>query len=110
MMELFCLLLPACVSMTIQYARDNNKRTNTVLSEIFRFGCWVLGINLITMVLVTYFLGITGVVAEAFNSFSFAMKYTLIAVIVAFFMTYAVEITKKYFSISFSIGAKDEEK
>lgn len=109
-MVYFCLLLPACVSMAIQYKRNNEKKKNSVLAEIFGFGCWVLVINLITMAFITYFLGIEEIVADAFNSFSFAMKYTVIATMFAFVMTYVVEIVKKYFSISFTVGVKDEEK
>lgn len=109
-MELVCLFLPACISMTIQKKRNTCSTSKEEFLEIlFKYGCWVLIINLLTMGIITYFLGISGVVSDAFTSFPFAVKYLLIASGMSIVITYIHEIVKKYFSISFIIGAKNEE-
>lgn len=105
-----CLLLPACISMRVQFRRNGNKMlTGSILYELFRYGGWVLGINFCAMVLTNYFLGVKGISEEAFYSFQFAIKYLVISVPLAFFAPYVLEVCKKYFSITFTVGGNDEK-
>lgn len=103
-----CTLLPACVSMKIRYKRNGNKMSSdNMLLELFRWGGWILINNLLAMFTVQYILGIEAVVEDAFNSFGFAMKYTLIALFFACIMPYILEIAEKYISVSFTIGEEE---
>lgn len=105
-----CLLLPACISMKIQIRRNGNKMlTDSILGELLRYGSWVLGINFLTMMVITYFLGIEGVREDAFGSFPFAVKYVVISVLISVVVPYILEIFKKYISVTFIVGENDEK-
>lgn len=103
-MEWICYLLPAFVSVKIVSNR-NKENTVSIRSEIIRFGNYVLGINLLTMCVIQYVLGIEAG-QEYLYSFGFATKYMIIALVWAVVLPYAVETIKKYIELTFSIKVK----
>lgn len=106
-----CTLLPACISMKIRYKRNGNKMfSDNTLLELFRWGSWVLVNNLLVMFTVQYLLGIDSVVASAFDSFGFALKYIIIALFFACVLPYILEVGEKYISISLKIGEEEQNK
>ena len=105
-----CLLLPACFSMKIRYKRNGNRPfTENIFMELLSFGSWILVNNLLAMFVVEYVLGLEGVVADAMNSFGFALKYTIISLVIACVLPYVLEICEKYISISLTIGEEEEK-
>ena len=109
-MELICLFFPACVAMGIRCRRIEKLQIVKIPELIFKWTGWVVIINLIVMGIITYIFGMDGIVSDAFNSFSFFMKYVLIAIAFSLFLPYLVEILEKYFEMSIKIGEQDEEK
>lgn len=103
-MEWICWLFPACIAVIII---DKRKKTGEFVQspvrEIWSWGSWVVVINGITLFFIMYCLGQEGIMAEAFSSLPFALKYLFIASIVAIIMPYIVEIVKKYINISVEI-------
>ena len=91
-MEWICWLFPACVAMSIMYKR--NKETEKkfhVIKELCDYGCWVIGINIITLIVI-HCLGVRNVLVEAFSSLSFALKYLVIATVIAGIVPYIKEL------------------
>lgn len=106
-MKWICLLLPACVSMlVINKRKGEQEASKNVLVDIWRWGVWVLINNLLTFFTLLYVVGYDSLLMEVFESFSFSMKYTLLALIYAWIIPYMVEIVKKYISITFTIKEK----
>lgn len=106
-MEFICLLLPACVAMSIRCRRLQKVKIFHVSELVFGWAKWVLALNILTMGIITYVLRVEGVVADAFNSFSFFLKYTLIGIAFAVVLPYVVEIMEKYVELSVEIGEKN---
>ena len=108
-MEWICWLFPACIAMGIEYKRNNNEISFcNPIKEFCVYGCWVVGINLLTLIIIMYCLGIGNILVDAFSSLSFAVKYMGIATMIAIIMPYIVEIMQKYFSISIQIDKIEE--
>lgn len=108
-MILFSLLFPACVSMSIVYRRRERMGvTGSILFDLFKYGEWVLTLNLINLFLIRYVMNIDEAYEELFAKLSFAMKYTVVAVIFAVVLPYVIEIVNKYFSVQLFIGEKNE--
>lgn len=106
-----CTLLPACISMKIRYKRNGGKMfSDNILLELFCWGSWILVNNLLTMFTVQYILGVDSVVADAFNSFGFALKYMIIALFFACVLPYILEVAEKYISVSLCIGEQNQDK
>ena len=107
-MEWICWLFPACVAKTIVYKRSKaGKEELNSVKEICSWGCWVLGINILTMIIIMYCLGIGNVLLDAFSSLSFALKYLVIATVMAVILPYIIEILGKYISVSVEIDKAD---
>ena len=109
-MEWICLFFPACIAMNIRCRRIEKLKMANVREIVFKWTGWVLALNILGMGIITYILGIEGVVEEAFNSFSFFIKYILIETSFALFLPFLVEIIENYFEISVKIGESDEKK
>lgn len=104
-----CLLLPACISMQIQIRRNGNKMlSDSVLQEIFRYGRWVLAVNLIAMGFTAYVAGRSDM-EEYLCHFHYAVKYMALSILIAFVLPYLLEIYHKYVSITFTVGERNEE-
>ncbi len=104
-----CLLLPACISMQIQIRRNGNKMlSDNVLQELFRYGRWVLAVNFAAMGFMTYVAGRSDM-EEYLCNFHFAVKYLVLAMLIAFLLPYLLEIYHKYISITFTVGERNEE-
>jgi hypothetical protein len=103
-----CVLLPACIAMGIQSKRIS-KTYDSLFQELLVYGKWVLTINLLVMMIIKYVLRMDGVEQSAFTSFSFSIKYSVIAIVLAVVLPYMLEIWNKYVSITFTVGEDDEK-
>jgi hypothetical protein len=103
-----CVLLPACISVGIQ-SRRINRSYESLFQELLVYGKWVLAINLLVMMIVKYALRMDGVEQSAFTSFSFSIKYSVIAIVLAIVLPYVLEIWNKYVSITFTVGEDNEK-
>ncbi len=90
--------------MKILYKR--NQLSDNIMSNVFRYGSWVLGLNLLTLVLIVYGLHISGTEVYVFDSFPFVIKYVVIELVFAWIMPYIVESVRKYLSIAFEVEDK----
>ncbi len=107
-MEIIGLLCPAIVSVLLR----ERKRTLTVQSIpnlLFCYGIYVMVNVFLTTAVITYGLGLSGVTSEAFGSFSFFIKYTTIALVMAVLIPYVEEIIRKYIKITVTVRAYDEK-
>lgn len=103
-MEWICWLFPACMAMKIRYGRKKKEvLSKNILVEIFCWAEWVLIINILCMIIITYGMRIDNVLIDAFNSFSFSMKYLILAMVLAIVLPYVVEIIEKYIGITVTI-------
>ena len=108
-MELISLLFPACIAMNIRCKRVEKLKTVKTSELIFKWAGWVLAINLWVMVVISYVFFMDGVLSEAFRSFSFFMKYNVIAIVFALVLPYIVEVVEKNIEVSVNLGEKNEE-
>lgn len=106
-MEWICLLFPACIAMNIRRRRVTKVKTADAFECIFRWAGWVIAINMLVMLVISYVLRIDGVIEEAFRSFGFFIKYIGIATVFALVLPYIVEVIEKYVEVSLKI---DNEK
>ncbi len=107
-MRWIALLCPAVLSLWICGNRRLDFFTSTT-KAILKYGLYLLVDNWLTVLLITYGLGLMDVVADALESFPFFLKYTLIATVIAFIVPYVEEIVLKYIKVSFIVRTKDEE-
>lgn len=106
-MRIIGLFFPALISISIKHSR-NPECTWQMPMLLVEYGIYVLVNVLATTMIITYGLNISDVLVDAFDSFPFFTKYTIIAIIVAVFTPYIQEIAKKYIDITFSVRKKDE--
>ena len=104
-MEIIALFCPACIAMTIRQKRGTGceRQWFPVLLE---YGRSVLWCNLLTVVLITYVLGMESVVSEALTSFGFFSKYIIIASGCSFIVPYIQEVAARYVKIRFFLKEK----
>lgn len=107
-MEWICLLLPACVALSIQKRR--NKWEKRDIEQVLLWAKWVITINMLTMVAVLCFFGFSEILTESFQSFSFALKYLCLSLFFAIVVPYVIEVFRKYIGVSLEIGCIDENK
>ena len=107
-MEVIGFFFPAVVSVMIRNRRSTESgwRMPVIL---FRYGIYVLVNVLLTVCVITYGLGVSGVTADALNSFPFFTKYTMIALIMAILVPIVEEIVKKYIQITLTVRGYDEK-
>lgn len=98
-MRITALFFPAFISILIKYLRKP-ERTWHPSMLIAEYGIYVLVNVLLTTSLITYGLGIYGITADAFDSFPFFIKYTFIAIIIAFITPYVEELITRYVKVS----------
>lgn len=101
-MTFLALSGPATIALAIRINRGKIDSKN-ILGVILAYAKLCLGVNLVTMCIITYLLGMSGVVADSFASFSFFTKYVLIASAWSFVWAYVSEIIGKYVKISFKV-------
>lgn len=106
-MKMIGLFFPALISILINHSR-NSERTWQFPMILVEYGIYVLVNVLITTVIITYALNVSGVSVDALDSFPFFTKYTVIAITAAVFTPYIQEIINKYVKITFSVRKKDE--
>lgn len=107
-MEMIGLLCPAMVCVLIR-GRKNTDTKQTVPDILFRYGIYVLINVFLTTAIITYGLGISGVTSDALSSFPFFIKYTVIALIMAIFVSCVEGMVRKYLKITFTVRAYDEQ-
>lgn len=107
-MEMIGLLCPAMVSALIRY-NGSTKSEQGVLEGIFRYGVYVLVNVFLTASVITYGLGMPGVTSDAFGSFPFFIKYTVIALVMAVPVPYIERIISKYIKITLVVRAYDKK-
>lgn len=107
-MEMIGLLCPALVSVFIQYSMSG-KPGQDILQRLFRYGVYVFVNVFLTVSIITYGLGISGVTSEALCSFPFFIKYTAIALVVAVLVPYIERIIGKYIKLTIVVRAYDEK-
>lgn len=107
-MEMIGLLCPAMVCVLIR-ERKNTDEKRTVPDIFFWYGIYVLINVFLTTAIITYGLGISGVTSDALSSFPFFIKYTVIALIMAIFVSFVEEMIRKYIRITFTVRAYDEQ-
>lgn len=107
-MQIIGLFFPALISIVIRHTRDKEQMWEMPVTLI-RYGIYVLCNVLLTTVIITYGLNISGVTADAFESFPFFTKYVIIAITAAIFLPYLEEMIKKYIKITFTVKVRDEK-
>lgn len=108
-MEWICWILPACISMKISNKRNKKENTNVnIISELCTWASWVIGINVLTLVVIMYVLGVKNIMVDAYASLSFALKYLLIAAVFAIILPYVIEVFRKYINVSVDIERIDK--
>lgn len=108
-MEMIGLFFPAIVSVMISNRRNTESgwRMPTIL---FRYGIYVLVNVLLTVCVITYGFGLSGVTVDALNSFPFFHKYMVLALIMAILVPFVEEIIRKYIQITLTVRSYDEKK
>lgn len=108
-MQVIGLFFPAIVSVMIRNRKnaESGWRMPTIL---FRYGIYVLINALLTVCVITYGLGLSGVTVDALNSFPFFTKYTVIALILAILVPFLEEIIGKYIQITLTVRTYDEKR
>lgn len=108
-MELICWIFPAFIARKIQNKRTKRDgKINDYTNDVLAWGCWVLVINCLTLVVLLYVLNMEGVLVDAFSSLSFSLKYMFISMIIATILPYILEIVLKYFEIKIEIEKTDD--
>lgn len=107
-MEIIALLCPALLSVKIRFSRDREIEKN-VVSLIIEWGIYALINIFCTEIIITYLLGVDGVTVDALNSFSFFIKHTVIACVLAIIVPYIQEIIRKYTKVSFMVDYYEKE-
>ena len=108
-MEVIGLFCPAIASVWIKHMR-NAQHTWDMPKVLFEYGIYVLINVFISGCTITYGLGMSGVSADALNSFPFFTKYTIIALAVAIVVPYIEELIRKYIKVTFMVGTYDEKR
>lgn len=108
-MEIIGLLFPAIVSVLI-WNRKNTESGWRMPAILFRYGFYVLINVLLSVCVITYGLGLSGVTADALNSFTFFTKYMVIALIMAVLVPLVEEIIGKYIQITLTVRSYDEKR
>lgn len=106
-MRIIGLFFPALISVSIKHAR-NSEHTWQMPKVLAEYGIYVLINVLITTSAITYGLGLSGVTVDAFESFPFFTKYTIIAIVIAVFAPYIEEIIKRYLKVTFTVRENNE--
>lgn len=65
---------------------------------------------LLTVCVITYGAGVSGVTSDALCSFPFFAKYTVIALVMAVVVPYVEEIIKKYIKVTLTVRTYDEKR
>lgn len=104
-MEIIALFFPAFIAMTIRQKRGTGCEKHWFL-VLLEYGRTVLWCNLLTVMIITYVLGMDSVVGEALNSFSFFSKYMIIASVCSFVLPYVQEVVARYIKIRFFLKEK----
>ena len=107
-MQIIGLFFPALITILIRHAREREQIWEMSVTLI-RYGIYVLCNVLITTVIITYGLNISGVTADAFESFPFFTKYVIIAIVAAILLPYVEDMVKKYIKITFTVKVRDEK-
>ena len=108
-MEVIGLFFPAIVSVMIQNRR-NTESAWRMPAILFKYGIYVLVNVLLTVCVITYGLGVSGVTADALNSFPFFTKYMVIALIMAILVPFVEEFIGKYIQITLTVRSYDEKR
>lgn len=107
-MQVIGLFFPAIVSVMIRNRR-NTESDWRMPAILFRYGIYVLVNVLLTVCVITYGLGLSGVTVDALNSFPFFTKYTVVALIMAILVPFVEEIIGKYIQITLTVRPYDEK-
>ena len=108
-MSSIALFMPAVISVEVWHRR--NKGIEWKWYDYIKEYAIALLINtFLAQAVITYLLGLDGVDITAFSTFPFFTKYVAIATVLAVLVPYIREIIGKYFSISFEVGDKSNEK
>ncbi|MCM1087937.1 MAG: hypothetical protein NC419_07245 [Muribaculaceae bacterium] len=101
-MKIIGLFFPAFISLSIRCARDKKFSLRTA-SAVVTYGIYTLVNVLLATIIITYGLNVSGVTADALDSFPFFTKYMVIAVILAVCVPYLEEMVRKYIHIKLTV-------
>lgn len=107
-MEIIGLFFPAIVSVLISNRR-NTEADWRMPRVLFKYGTYVLVNGFLTECIIVYGLGMSGVTSEAFDSFPFFIKYTMIALVMAVIVPYVEAIIGKYIKLTLTVRTYDEK-
>lgn len=105
-MSFIALFFPASISMLIRNRRKGRK--TDLVEVILEYAVLVLINVLVTISIIVYALGMSGIDIQVFNSFPFFTKYILIACGVAWLTPYAEEVLCKFVGVSFTVEERNE--
>lgn len=108
-MKIIGLFFPAIVSVLIKHSRNVHFTWN-MPKTLLEYGIYVLINVLITGCTITYGLGLSDVTSDAFNSFPFFTKYTIIALAAAIVVPYIEEIIRKSIKVTLMVKTYDEKR
>lgn len=101
-MRIIGLFFPAFISLSIRCARDEKFSLRTP-AVVVAYGIYALVNVLLTTIIITYGLNVSGVTVDALDSFPFFTKYVVIAVIMAVCVPYIEEMFRKYIHIRLTV-------
>lgn len=107
-MRMIALFFPALISIVIRHTRDKEQIWK-MPETLIRYGMYTLWNVFLTTAIITYGLNISGVTADAFESFPFFTKYVVIAIAAAVLLPYLEEMIKKYIKVTFTVKERNEK-
>lgn len=107
-MEFIALFLPAIVTVSIRYKR-NNGQLWTWFEYVKEYAQSVLINVILSQCVVVYVLGATGEEISDFARFAFSTKYLIIACALAFAVPYIWEALAKAVAISVNISTDEND-
>lgn len=107
-MELIALFVPAVITMSVRYVRNNGKSWEW-FRYIMEYGIALFVNVLTTQSVIVYVLRATGEESGDFARFAFLVKYLVIAGVLAFIMPYIWEGLMKAISVSVRLEERHEK-
>ncbi len=107
-MKIIGLFFPAFISLLIKIKRNNKQKWDRLV--IIEYGRYTLINVWLTTVIVVYGFNKFEVMIDSLERFSFFLKYTSIAILIAVLLPYLEEIIKKYIQITFIVRSNDEKR
>lgn len=107
-MRMISLCFPALISISIEHSRSQSKDWN-ISRFLLKYGIFVLIDAWVSMAMVAYLFGKLGSSIDAFDRFTFFVKYNAISVMVAIALPYMEELIRTYIAVTFTVRTNDDE-